>query len=75
MENEDYYLVSQHHEQIGELYLWQFGTGGGGPFYSEHLIMDIILPERLVYHLASELQSACAANRVSYEEFSAAEDP
>ena len=69
IENEDYYLVTKDHDRLGGQYLWHFGAGGYTSFYASQLIMDIILPELLIYHLSSQLDSCCRRYDIGYEEF------
>lgn len=43
---EVYYICEDHGVEVGLLLKWQFSTGGGGPFFSDNLIIDIWLDEQ-----------------------------
>jgi hypothetical protein len=66
MEREEYALVRSDSAQIGLLLVWQFQAGGGGPYYGDNVIFDLILPEDTTQRLVEQVEERCRAGSVRF---------
>lgn len=53
----------------GRLLKWQFDTGGGGPFFGDGVIVDILILPELGQVLLSEFREVCGVHRIRVDHF------
>jgi len=73
IENEEYALVASDQSRRGLLQTWRFHAGGGGPFYSDNVIFDLVLPEDITAQLVDEVERRCKAAPVRFSREPAAQ--
>jgi len=64
---EHYMLVTSGAAIGGHLRLWQYNLGGGGPYYDDDLVVDILLNEETGALLKAEVARRCTELRVVFE--------
>ena len=65
-EMEEYALATTEQVRIGVLKVWQFHAGGGGRFYSDNQILDIILPEDRTRQIVDAVEAKCRAASIRF---------
>lgn len=63
---EQYVLVSEDQKVRGVLQTWRFHAGGGGCFYSDNIVFDLILPEGVTRQLVDEAEARCRTKSVRF---------
>lgn len=71
--DEQYALVRQDGTQAGLLQVWRFHVGGGGAYYSDNIIFDLILPEPVVQQLVDDVEERCRKAQVRFTREAAAQ--
>jgi hypothetical protein len=66
LEDEEYALVTASQALVGVLKLWQFHVGGGGSFYGDDIVLDVVLPEGRIRRIVDEVESRCRAAAVKF---------
>jgi hypothetical protein len=65
-EQKQYVLAELPQSQIGVLNIWAFYAGGGGLYYEDDRIFDIILPEDRTRRLIDQVEARCDAASVRF---------
>jgi hypothetical protein len=63
---ENYALTAADQSQRGFLQIWRFYVGGGGRYYRDNVVFDLILPEDLTRQLVDEVEKRCQAVSVRF---------
>lgn len=65
IENDTVHLLMGSVTSEGLLEKWAFDTGGGGTFFSDDLIVDILLPSRLTEDLERTIRERCRLDEIA----------
>ena len=60
-------LLINRNEHAGNLLIWHFDAGGGGEFFSDDLVIDVVLVESLVGVFVNSLASIASAAQIRFE--------
>jgi len=72
---EDYALVTESCEKVGRMTTWHFDVGVSSSFYSNAIILDMILARDILPRLRLCLTRRCASLGVPLAEFPASDHP